>query len=46
MKKFHFGAIEWYFPVLFIMRENCGHCTSGVNVDNTWFLISDTKILR
>ena len=22
------------------------HCTSGVIVSNTWFLISDTKILK
>ena len=22
------------------------HCTSGVNVSNTWFLIRDTKILK
>ena len=22
MRKYHFGTIEWYFLVLFIMREN------------------------
>ena len=27
-------------------HSHCGHYTSGVNVDNTWFLISDTRILR
>ena len=27
-------------------QSHCGHYTSGVNVDNTWFLISDTRILR
>ena len=27
-------------------QSYCGHYTSGVNVDNTWFLISDTRILR
>ena len=55
MRKFHFGAIEWFFLALVIMREysviadiihHCGHYTSGVNVNNTWFLISDTRILR
>ena len=25
---------------------HCGHYTSGVNVSNTWFLISDARILR
>ena len=45
---FHFGEIEWYFLVLFIMREqpHCGHYTSRVKVNNTWFLIADTRILR
>ena len=55
MRKFHFGTIEWFFLALFIIREysliadiihHCGHYTSGVNVNNTWFLISDTRILR
>ena len=27
-------------------QSHCGHYTSGVNVDNTRFLISDTRILR
>ena len=27
-------------------HSHCGHYTSGVEVDNTWFLISDTRILR
>ena len=28
-------------------QSHCGHDTSGVNVDNNWFLISsDTRILR
>ena len=27
-------------------QSHCGHYTSGVNVNNTWFLISDTIILR
>ena len=27
-------------------QSHCRHYTSGVNVDNTWFLISDTRILR
>ena len=27
-------------------QSHCGHYTAGVNVDNTWFLISDTRILR
>ena len=27
-------------------QSHCGHYTSGVNVNNTWFLISDTRILR
>ena len=47
-KGFHFGEIEWYFLVLFIMREqpHCGHYTSRVKVNNTWFLIADTRILR
>ena len=27
-------------------QSHCGHYTSGVKVDNTWFLISDTRILR
>ena len=28
-----------------VEHSHCGHYTSGVNVDNTWFLTSDTKIL-
>ena len=27
-------------------QSHCGHYTSGVNVDNTWFLINNTRILR
>ena len=27
-------------------QSHCGHYTSGVNVDNAWFLISATRILR
>ena len=27
-------------------QSHCGHYTSGVNMNNTWFLISDTRILR
>ena len=27
-------------------HSHCEHYTSGVNVDNTWFLISDIRILR
>ena len=27
-------------------QSHCGQYTSGVNMDNTWFLISDTRILR
>ena len=27
-------------------QSHCGHYTSGVKVDSTWFLISDTRILR
>ena len=27
-------------------QSHCGHYTSVVNVDNAWFLISDTRILR
>ena len=27
-------------------QSHCGHYTSGVNVNNTWFLISDTRNLR
>ena len=27
-------------------QSHCGYYTSGVNVDNMWFLISDTRILR
>ena len=27
-------------------HSHCGHYTSGVNMDNTLFLISDTRILR
>ena len=27
-------------------QSHCGHYTSGVSVDNMWFLISDTRILR
>ena len=27
-------------------QSHCGHYTSGVKVGNTWFLISDTKMLR
>ena len=27
-------------------QSHCGHYASGVNMDNTWFLISDTRILR
>ena len=27
-------------------QSHCGHYTSGVKVNNTWFLISDTRILR
>ena len=27
-------------------QSHCGHYTSGVDLDNTWFLISDTRILR
>ena len=27
-------------------QSHCGHYTSGANVNNTWFLISDTRILR
>ena len=27
-------------------QSHCRYYTSGVNVDNTWFLISDTRILR
>ena len=26
--------------------SHCGRYTSEVNVNNTWFLISDTRILR
>ena len=28
-----------------VEHSHCGYYTSGVNVDNTWFLTSDTKIL-
>ena len=45
--KFHFGEIEWYCMVLFILTQShCRHYTSAVNVDKIWFLISDTRILR
>ena len=27
-------------------QSRCGYYTLGVKVDNTWFLIGDTKILR
>ena len=27
-------------------QSHCGHYTSGVNVDNTWFFISDTRVSR
>ena len=27
-------------------QSHCAHYTSGVKVNNTWFLISDTRILR
>ena len=27
-------------------QSHCRHYTSGVNVDNIWFVISDTRILR
>ena len=27
-------------------QSHCGHYTSGVNVNNTWFLVSDTRISR
>ena len=27
-------------------QSHCGHYISGVNVDKTWFLVSDTRILR
>ena len=27
-------------------HSHCGHYTSGVNVNNNWFLISNTRILR
>ena len=27
-------------------QSHCGHYTSGVNENNSWFLISDTRILR
>ena len=27
-------------------KPHCGHYPSGINVDNTWLLISDTRILR
>ena len=27
-------------------QSHCGHYTSGVNVNSTWFFISDTRILR
>ena len=27
-------------------QSHCRHYTSGVKVNNTWFLISDTRILR
>ena len=27
-------------------QPDCGHHTSGVQMDNTWFLISDTRVLR
>ena len=27
-------------------QSHCGHYTSEVNMNNTWFLISDTRILR
>ena len=40
---------EWYIPVLFIMRENiiiADIFISGVNMNNTWFLISGTRVLR
>ena len=29
-----------------IIQSHCRHYTSGVNVDNKWFLISDTRISR
>ena len=34
--------------VIYHMGEqpHCVHYTSGVNLDNTWFLINDTRILR
>ena len=27
-------------------QSHCRHYTSGVKVDKTWFLVSDTRILR
>ena len=27
-------------------QSGCGHCTSGVKLENIWFLISDTRILK
>ena len=27
-------------------QSDCGHCTSEVQMDNTWFFISDTTVLR
>ena len=48
MKKLQFGEMQWYFQVLFIMSGNnlIGHYTSEVQMDNTWFFISDTTVLR
>ena len=48
MKKLCFGEMQWCFQVLLIIRDNnlTGHYTSGVQMDNTWFFISATRVLR
>ena len=47
-RNFLFGEIEWY-SLVFIFhgkeQSHCGHYTSGVKVENTWFLISGKRIL-
>ena len=50
MRKFHFGVTEWYFLVLFIMRENSLIVHQEYIQDiihqeltwkNTWLFVSD-----
>ena len=48
MRQFHFGNRMVLSGVIYHEGEqpNCRHYTSGVTVDNMWFLSSDTRILR